>query len=149
MGRTSTVRSRARLSVHRADRARLFASRTLHRVALLRTVNHGQACVTVVARAYAQVSTGAYGCPVVIEWRPNAPKWAQVAEVIKQRFADGTYPPDTQLPSQHELVREFEIAPNTAQKVLTRLRQEGTAYSVRGVGTFVSPPREDNEQAGS
>lgn len=74
----------------------------------------------------------------MIEWRPNAPKWVQVAEVLKTRIGDGTYPVDTQLPSQHELVREFEIAPNTAQKVLTRLREEGAAYSVRGVGTFVA-----------
>jgi DNA-binding GntR family transcriptional regulator len=73
----------------------------------------------------------------MIEWRANAPKWVQVADVLKARIADGTYPPDTQLPSQHQLVEEFGIAPNTAQKVLTRLRQEGTAYSVRGVGTFV------------
>jgi DNA-binding GntR family transcriptional regulator len=81
----------------------------------------------------------------MIEWRPNAPKWAQVAEVLKQRIADGVYPPDTQLPSQHALVEEFGIAPNTAQKVLTRLREQGFAYSVRGVGTFVAskPPSLD------
>lgn len=77
---------------------------------------------------------------MVIEWRPNAPKWVQVADVLKGRIADGTYPPDTQLPSQHQLVEEFGIAPNTAQKVLTRLREEGVAYSVRGVGTFVAAP---------
>jgi DNA-binding GntR family transcriptional regulator len=84
-----------------------------------------------------------YGWYVVIEWRANAPKWQQVAEVLKARIADGTYPVDSQLPSQHELVAEFEIAPNTAQKVLTRLREEGVAYSVRGVGTFVQAPKAD------
>ncbi|WP_431894674.1 GntR family transcriptional regulator [Nonomuraea sp. bgisy101] len=75
---------------------------------------------------------------MVIEWRENAPKWVQVAEVLKARIADGAYPVDSRLPSQHELVREFEIAPNTAQKVLSRLREEGVAYSVRGLGTFVA-----------
>ncbi|MER6577317.1 winged helix-turn-helix domain-containing protein [Nonomuraea sp. NPDC001023] len=74
----------------------------------------------------------------MIEWKPNAPKWAQVAEILKERIADGTYLPDTQLPSQHQLVEEFDIAPNTAQKVMTRLREQGVAYSVRGVGTFVA-----------
>ncbi|MGS2640263.1 GntR family transcriptional regulator [Streptosporangium sp. G12] len=78
----------------------------------------------------------------MIEWRPNAPKWTQIAEVLKQRIADGTYPPDSQLPSQHDLVAEFGVAANTAQKVLTRMRQEGVAYSVRGVGTFVAAPAE-------
>lgn len=81
---------------------------------------------------------GAYGQPVVIEWRPNAAKWEQVAEVLKERIADGTYEPDAQLPSQHQLVMEFEIAPNTAAKVLRRLREQGVAYAVRGVGTFVA-----------
>ncbi|MET8050561.1 winged helix-turn-helix domain-containing protein [Streptosporangium sp. NPDC005286] len=76
----------------------------------------------------------------MIEWRENAPKWVQVAEVLKARIADGTYRPDTRLPSQHEMVREFDIAPNTAQKVLTKLRGEGVAYSVPGVGTFVAAP---------
>lgn len=91
-----------------------------------------------VYRAYPQFSAVAYGQTVVIEWRANAPKWVQVADVLKQRIADGLYPPDTQLPSQHELVKEFEIAPNTAAKVLTRLREQGVAYSVRGLGTFVA-----------
>lgn len=77
----------------------------------------------------------------MVEWRQNASKWVQIAEVLKQRIADGTYLVDSQLPSQHELVMEFEVAPNTAQKVLSRLREEGVAYSVQGVGTFVAPPK--------
>lgn len=86
----------------------------------------------------------------MIEWKANAPKWAQVADVIKARIADGTYPPDTQLPSQHALVEEFGIAPNTAQKVLTRLREQGWAYSVRGVGTFVvAAPPDDRRPSGA
>ncbi|MFK4037606.1 GntR family transcriptional regulator [Nonomuraea wenchangensis] len=79
----------------------------------------------------------------MIEWRPNAPKWEQIAEVIRARIADGTYPPDTQVPSQHKLAEEFGVVLNTAQKVLSRLREEGVLYSVRGVGTFVSPPKDD------
>lgn len=82
----------------------------------------------------------AYGQTVMIEWRSNATKWRQVADVLLARIADGTYPPDSQLPSQHQLVEEFDIAPNTAAKVLRRLCEEGAAYPVRGVGTFVTPP---------
>lgn len=82
----------------------------------------------------------AYGQTVMIEWRANAPKWRQVADILLERIAADTYPPDSQLPSQHQLVEEFDIAPNTAAKVLRRLCEEGAAYSVRGVGTFVTPP---------
>lgn len=76
----------------------------------------------------------------MIEWQQNAPKWEQIAKVIKQRIAEGVYQPDTALPSEHQLVREFGVALGTARKVLTRLREEGIAYSVRGIGTFVAPP---------
>lgn len=74
----------------------------------------------------------------MIEFRENAPKWEQIADVLKARIADGTYPVDSRLPSQHQLVAEFGVVPGTAQKVLTRLREQGWAYSVRGVGTFVA-----------
>ncbi|MEV4287318.1 winged helix-turn-helix domain-containing protein [Nonomuraea bangladeshensis] len=76
----------------------------------------------------------------MIQWRQNAPKWVQVADILKARIADGTYPPDTPLPSEHRLVQEFgpEFSRGTARKVLTRLREEGVAYSVRGLGTFVA-----------
>ncbi|MGC5012463.1 GntR family transcriptional regulator [Streptosporangium sp. DT93] len=79
----------------------------------------------------------------MIEWRPNAPKWEQVADILKGRIADGTYPVDTPLPSEHLIVQEFDVARGTARKVLTRLREQGVAYSVRGLGTFVSPPPAD------
>ncbi|MEU8380646.1 GntR family transcriptional regulator [Streptosporangium sp. NPDC048865] len=76
----------------------------------------------------------------MIEWRANVPKWEQVAEILKARIADGTYPVDTPLPSEHLLVQEFGVARGTARKILTRLREHGIAYSVRGLGTFVAPP---------
>ncbi|MEV6865426.1 GntR family transcriptional regulator [Streptosporangium subroseum] len=74
----------------------------------------------------------------MIEWRQNSPKWVQIAEVLKQRIADGTYPVDSALPSQHQLVAEFGIANGTARKVLTRLKEQGVAYTVPGLGTFVA-----------
>jgi len=81
----------------------------------------------------------AYGAQVMIEWRANAPKWQQVADILIAGISDGTYPPDSQLPSQHELAAEYGIALNTAQKIMRRLREQGWAYSVKGVGTFVAP----------
>ncbi|SEN89901.1 GntR family transcriptional regulator [Nonomuraea pusilla] len=77
----------------------------------------------------------------MIEWRLNAPRWVQIAEVLKARIADGTYPVDSPLPSEHQLVQEFGVARGTARKVLVRLREEGVAYSVRGLGTFVAPAK--------
>lgn len=88
---------------------------------------------------YPQVNADVYRACVMIEWRENAPKWEQIADVLKQRIDDGVYPPNGMLPSEHQLVGEFGVARGTARKVLVRLREEGIAYTVRGLGTFVSP----------
>jgi GntR family transcriptional regulator len=81
----------------------------------------------------------------MIEWRQNAPKWEQVADILKARIIDGTYPVDTPLPSEHQLVQEFGVARGTARKVLTRLREQGWAYAVRGLGTFVADRQAEGE----
>ena len=78
----------------------------------------------------------------MIEWRANASKWEQVAAILRERIADGTYPVDTPLPSEHQLVQEFGFSRGTARKVLVKLKDEGVAYSVRGLGTFVKPQDE-------
>lgn len=89
---------------------------------------------------YPQVNTDAYRATVMIEFRPNAPKWRQIADLLKERIAAGVYPVDTPLPSEHELVQEFGVARGTARKVLAKLKEEGVAYAERGLGTFVAPP---------
>lgn len=95
---------------------------------------------------YPQVNTAAYGATVMIEFRPNAPKWRQIADILKERIADGTYQVDTPLPSEHELVQEFGVARGTARKVLAKLKEEGVAYSERGLGTFVAGPKRPEGQ---
>ncbi|WP_214110663.1 GntR family transcriptional regulator [Acrocarpospora catenulata] len=76
----------------------------------------------------------------MIEWRGNVPKSDQIADAIRARIADGTYEPDKRVPSEHELVTEFDVARGTARKALEKLRATGDIYSVRGLGHFVSPP---------
>ncbi|MFQ6200697.1 GntR family transcriptional regulator, partial [Streptomyces sp. NPDC000405] len=68
----------------------------------------------------------------MIEWRPDVPRWKQVAEVIRGRIADGTYPPRTRVPSVMQLVDEFSVAQATAQKVHQGLRDDGLIYTEPG-----------------
>ncbi|MFI9081100.1 GntR family transcriptional regulator [Streptomyces sioyaensis] len=84
----------------------------------------------------------------MIEFAPDRPRWRQVADVIRKRIADGTYPPGTQVPSVLKLQEEFGIATATSQKVHRGLRAEGLIYTEPGMGSFVSrkpptPPAED------
>ncbi|MFH9135110.1 winged helix-turn-helix domain-containing protein [Streptomyces griseus] len=77
----------------------------------------------------------------MIDFVPDIPRWRQVADVIRQRIADGTYAPGTRVPSVVDLLNEFGIATSTAQKVHRGLREEGLIYTEPGLGSFVSKRR--------
>ncbi|MGW7084852.1 GntR family transcriptional regulator [Streptomyces sp. NPDC054871] len=75
-----------------------------------------------------------------MQFAPDIPRWRQVAEIIRRRIEDGTYPPRTRVPSVVQITAEFGIANATAQKVLKGLRREGLVHMEPGLGSFVSPP---------
>lgn len=79
----------------------------------------------------------------MIEFAPDQPRWRQVAEVVRQRIADGTYPPRTRVPSVLQLQAEFGIATATGQKVHKALREEGLIYTEPGMGSFVASRKAD------
>jgi len=78
----------------------------------------------------------------VIELDETRPKWRQVADIIRARISDGTYPPGSRVPSVVQITAEFGIAAVTAQKVLRALREEGTVRTEVGMGSYVTgrPP---------
>jgi GntR family transcriptional regulator len=65
------------------------------------------------------------------------PVYRQVAAILRERIAAGTYQPGRRLPSVTGLVQEFGIAQLTARKALRVLVDEGTAEMSPGMGTFV------------
>ena len=75
---------------------------------------------------------------LIMEWKPDVPRWRQVYEVFEARIADGTYPPGSQLPGVLAIQAEFGIAQMTARRVLIELRDAGLAQMQVGVGTFVT-----------
>ncbi|MFG3127298.1 winged helix-turn-helix domain-containing protein [Streptomyces tendae] len=80
-----------------------------------------------------------------MKWEPDVPRWRQVHAVMSERILDGTYPPESKLPSAMEICDEFGISQVTAKRVLKELRAEGLAEMQPGIGTFVTelpqPPK--------
>ncbi|MFE6133420.1 GntR family transcriptional regulator [Streptomyces sp. NPDC056437] len=74
----------------------------------------------------------------MIEFAPDVPRWKQVAEVMRSRIGDGTYPARSRVPSVVQLTEEFGIAATTGQKVHRALREEGLIYTEPGLGSFVA-----------
>lgn len=65
------------------------------------------------------------------------PKYQQVANLIRNRIQQNTYKGDSFLPSQKELLKEFNVSKTTLQRALSELSMEGLIYSKRGYGTKI------------
>jgi len=66
------------------------------------------------------------------------PAYIQVADDLRNKIASGEYAPGQRLPSADRLAQIYDVAPNTARKSLTLLRNEGLAVMTPGLGTFVA-----------
>ncbi|MER6949981.1 GntR family transcriptional regulator [Nonomuraea sp. NPDC000554] len=64
-------------------------------------------------------------------------KYERVLNALRSRIEEGTYPPGTLLPSQHQLVAEFDVSRPTVIEALRLLRQEGWIETQTGRGSFV------------
>ncbi|MFG3495838.1 GntR family transcriptional regulator [Streptomyces sp. NPDC047928] len=73
----------------------------------------------------------------MIEFDPTRPKWAQIAEVIRERIATGEYPP-RHLISEVRLEQEYGVARMTVRKATAALREEGLIITTPGMGSFVA-----------
>jgi GntR family transcriptional regulator len=69
------------------------------------------------------------------------PPYRQVAGILRRRIASGKYKPDTRIPTESELVDEFEVARTTARRAVAVLRDEGLIYTVPNRGSYVARQR--------
>ncbi|GAA4103003.1 GntR family transcriptional regulator [Actinomadura miaoliensis] len=63
--------------------------------------------------------------------------YRSIADVLRRRVEDGTYPAGVRLPGEHALSREFGVTRYTARRALGILESEGLVVPVTGVGRFV------------
>ncbi|MBG9387557.1 GntR family transcriptional regulator [Caenimonas aquaedulcis] len=72
------------------------------------------------------------------------PRYAQLADLMRQRIARGTWPREHRLPSLETLMEEFGVARVTVRQAVDVLSREGLLSPQQGRGTFVTgtPSRE-------
>ncbi|WP_017611213.1 winged helix-turn-helix domain-containing protein [Nocardiopsis xinjiangensis] len=64
------------------------------------------------------------------------PVYRQIARVIRERIADGTYKLDRTIPSEAGACEEFGVSRRTARSAYSLLKDEGLILRVPGRGTF-------------
>ncbi|MFG2001661.1 GntR family transcriptional regulator [Spirillospora sp. NPDC048911] len=66
---------------------------------------------------------------------PNAerPWYRQLADILRGTITSGEWQPGQNLPSEADLVHQYEVSSATVRKALAILRAEGLVESVRGM----------------
>lgn len=68
------------------------------------------------------------------------PPYAQVARAMRERIVNGEYQAGDRLPSEAELCAAYGVSRMTVRRAVTRLVQDGVAFTENGRGTFVMAP---------
>ena len=72
------------------------------------------------------------------EFKSGIPIYLQIISLLKMKIAAGELPPGSQVQPVRELAMEAGVNPNTMQRALTQLEQEGLLYTQRTSGRFVT-----------
>lgn len=66
------------------------------------------------------------------------PIWQQLAEQLRQRIVTGVYPPGGRFPSVRELAGEAGVNPNTMQRAIAQLENDGLLVTNRTAGRNIT-----------
>lgn len=69
--------------------------------------------------------------------------YMQIEQEIRERIRSGVYAPESQLPTENELGREFGVSRLTVSKSLANLVKENLISRTRGRGSFVNARRRE------
>ena len=72
------------------------------------------------------------------QFNPSEAVFVQIARRLRNDVLSGKYLPDEQFPSVRQLAEDVAVNPNTVQKALMLLEQEGILCTRGTVGRFVT-----------
>lgn len=72
------------------------------------------------------------------------PQYARLKQYVLQQITSGKWPPHSQIPSENELVAQFDVSRMTVNRALRELTDSGVVTRVQGVGSFVALPKVDS-----
>jgi GntR family transcriptional regulator len=70
---------------------------------------------------------------------PVAP-YRQLAAILRERIESGRYKHGERIPTESELIEQFELARSTVRRAVNELREQRLVHTVPQRGTYVGPP---------
>lgn len=74
----------------------------------------------------------------MLDRRSYMPLYIQLKNELIDKIKNGTWPVDSQIPTEKDLMEEYNIGRATVREALSKLVQEGYLYKKQGIGTFVA-----------
>lgn len=71
----------------------------------------------------------------------KSPLYEQIYQLLRNKIFDGQLRPGDLLPSEAELVEQYQVSRATVRQALDELVSDGLIQRKQGRGTFVSPPK--------
>ena len=72
----------------------------------------------------------------------DRPLYAQLVGQLQRMIVTGVYPAGSRLPSVRELAAEAAVNPNTMQRALVKLEEDGLIFTQRTIGRYVTEEQE-------
>lgn len=76
-----------------------------------------------------------------IEHDSATPLYQQLAHILRDQIGTGKIKPGAALPPESRLVQKFQVSRVTARQALDLLAAEGLIVRKQGKGTYVCPPK--------
>ena len=83
-----------------------------------------------------------------LEHQSPIPLYHQLKEILKEKIESRDWGQGEKLPSENELITQYNISRNTVKKALDDLVQDGLLNRIQGKGTFVSKPKLEQSLTG-
>lgn len=71
----------------------------------------------------------------------KVPLHLSISEQLRQRILDRDYAPQSRLPSEREMIKEFQVSRITIRRAIANLIDQGLAIAHQGKGVFVTEHR--------
>lgn len=71
----------------------------------------------------------------------SVPLHISISEKLRQQIEAGDYLPGEKLPSEHQLMKAFDVSRITVRRAIANLVSQGLAKSQQGKGVFVTPQK--------
>lgn len=71
-----------------------------------------------------------------IDEHSSLPKYLQLKEIMLAHFQEAHYETGQKLPTENELIEQFEVSRSTVRQTLAKLVSEGIIYKIQGSGAF-------------